>query len=79
MPNTNINLVTLMIKGISLVATGVSCSLFSLPATAAINFGRSTGVFEAANFWYNPVERSTSILAFDEEQNVSMSNDTLQV
>ncbi|NJL54832.1 PEP-CTERM sorting domain-containing protein [bacterium] len=46
-------------------------------ASAAIVWGNSTGVLEARNFWYQNggVQRSLSILGFNEEQEVLLNRD----
>jgi hypothetical protein len=60
----------------SLITTFVSSSLIASPAKALILFNRSSGIQEANNFWYDPVERSaTSIFGFNEEQNVKLTRD----
>lgn len=56
------------------IAVGVAMLLTLLPssAKAAIVWNESSGVLEADNFWYNPIERSTSIMGFNEEQGVNL-------
>ncbi len=56
------------------IATGTALLLTMVPssAKAAILFEESSGISEANNFWYNPLERSTSFMGFDEEQQVTL-------
>ncbi|MDJ0509690.1 MAG: PEP-CTERM sorting domain-containing protein [Crocosphaera sp.] len=59
------------------IATGTVLLLTLVPssAKAAIVWSESSGILEANNFWYNPVERSTSIMGFNEEQQVTLDQE----
>jgi hypothetical protein len=60
----------------SLITTIVSGGLIASPAKALILFNQSSGIQEANNFWYNPIQKSsTYLLAFNEEQNVKLTRD----
>jgi hypothetical protein len=61
----------------SLITTIVSGGLIASPAKALILFDQSSGIQEANNFWYNPRPQrsSTSLFAFNEEQNVKLTRD----
>ncbi|MDJ0599073.1 MAG: PEP-CTERM sorting domain-containing protein [Crocosphaera sp.] len=56
------------------IAAGTTLLFSMVPtsARASILWAESSGILEANNFWYNRVERSTSIKGFDEEQQVTL-------
>ncbi len=56
------------------IAAGTTLLFAMVPssAKASIIWTESSGIVETPNFWYNPVERSTSIMGFDEEQQVTL-------
>jgi hypothetical protein len=61
----------------SLTTITASINLIASPAEALILFEQSLGIQETDNFWYeNHINRSsTSLLAFNEEQNVKLTRD----